>query len=284
MDVQYENKVMSSLLLYADHMICKKGNAYSNTSSFFYETTQTYSNLYNYSTPYKQIVSDHSISGANQLSWVYLDGSFKNIGSSNLQSINQNQGIAYFSSQITGTNRISGDYAVKDFNFYLSNRPEEEILFETKYHLRPKVNESPTGLKPDQITYPAIFIKSIGGTNVPAAFGGLDKTIIDAWCIILAESAYQLDAAVSILKDMVKTKVCFIQNDLPFNALGAYTGTAYNYTGLSAPKTGSEDFIFIDEVNVSKNIGIAGGYKNLNPDIYNGFVDFNLNQFRYPRR
>ena len=284
MDVQYENKVMSSLLLYADHMISKKGNAFANTSSYFYETTQSYANIYNYSAPYKQIVSDHSITGASQLTGVYVDGSFSGVGQGTLHSIGHNQGTAYFSSQITGANRISGDFAIKDFNFYLTNKPEEEVLFETKYHLRPQVHETLTGLRPDQITYPAVFVKSIGGTNVPAAFGGLDKTVVDARCIHLAESAYEIDAAVCILKDMVKTKVCFIQNDLPFNALGAYTGKAYNYTGLAAPKTGSEDFIFIDEVHVSKNIGAAGGYKNLNPDVYNAFVDFTLNQFRYPRK
>ena len=284
MDIQYENKVMSSFLLYIDHMICKKGNAYSNASSFFYETSQTFANLHNYSAPYKQMVVDESISGADVMSGVYLDNNFISVGQSGLNSINHVEGMVHFSSQITGSNRLSGDFSLKDFNVYLTNKPEEEVLFETKYHLRPTVNETPTGLRPDQITYPAIFLKSIAGTNTPAAFGGLDKTVIEARCIVLSESSYQLDAALSILKDMVKTTVPFIQSDLPFNALGAYTGTSYNFDTLKATKTGTDERIFIDEVNVSKNITAGGGYKNLNPDIYNGFIDFTLNEFRYPRK
>ena len=288
MDVQYENKVMSSLLLTVDHELCKKGNAFTNHSSFFYPVTQTYNGIYNYSAPFKQMVVDESITGANVMTGVYLDSSFKSVGESNLHSINHNEGTVHFSSQITGSNRISGNYSIKDFNIYFTNDTEDDLIVENKYVVRPSVNETLSGLKPNQITYPAIFVKSIGGTNLPAAYGGLDKTVIDVRCIILADSSYKLDAAVSILKDMVKTNVPFIQGDLPFNALGAYTGTAYNYTGLADPKeTGSppaDNRIFIDEVNVSKNITAAGQYKNLNPDVYNGFVDFTLDQYRYPRK
>ena len=36
MKVQFENKVMSSLLMFVDHKVTQKGDAYTNTKSNFY--------------------------------------------------------------------------------------------------------------------------------------------------------------------------------------------------------------------------------------------------------
>ena len=142
MKIQYENRVMSSLLLYIDHFVCEKGEAFTNSNSYFYETNQTYSNLFNYSSPYKQLVADDSVSNANVMKTVYIDsgGSFKEfqVGSSGVSAIDHTDALVQTTVQITGSNRISGNFAVKEFNTYLTNKAEEKILFETKYQLKPK--------------------------------------------------------------------------------------------------------------------------------------------------
>ena len=200
MKPQFENKAMSSLLLFVDHQVCNKGEAFTNHGSKFYSVPSKWNNYYAYATPFKQLVADQSITGANQLSGVYVNGVFTT--GSPLQSVNHHEGLAVFTSSQSTT--ISGNYAVKDYNVYLTSKTEEELLFETKFELSPKVTQTVTGLKLNQQTYPAIFIRNEGGRNEPFAFGGEDMTHVNAGMVILGDSAYSVDAVCSILKDSLE--------------------------------------------------------------------------------
>ncbi len=287
MKAQFDNRVMSSLLLFVDHQLLAHGEGYTNHSSYFSETNQTYSNYYNYASPFKQFVSDISVTGADVMTQVYLDGVAKNPGDSNFNSIDYLNGQVNFTSQVTGSNRLSGNYAVKEFNVYLTTLSEEEILFESKYHLKPKTNQVVTGLAPDSQTFPAVFVKSTSIENVPFAFGGTDQTNFNARLIVLADSAFNLDSACSILKDVVKSNVYFIQDELPFNALGAYTGVAYNYTGLATGTTdpsAQADAIFLNKASVMKNVAGLDAYNKINPQIHTAFIDYELIIARNPRQ
>ena len=120
-----------------------------------------------------------------------------------------------------GSAKISGEYSVKDFNVSMTSKPEQDLLFETKFKLRPKTHQTITGLDPTQDTFPAIYVKNMGGVNEPFAFGGMDNTVIKARAIIIADSAYKLDAVTSILKDTARDFFRIIEpSGLPFNALG----------------------------------------------------------------
>ena len=288
MKAQYENRVMSSLLLYVDHQILKHGDAYTNHGSYFTETTQTFAGYHNYAAPYKQFVSDTSITGSasytapNIMTGAYVNSGgwkFFPVGASGLNSISYRQGEVHFTSQITGENRISGNYAVKDFNTYLTTLSEDEILFETKYRLRPPTVQTVTGLAPETQTYPAVFVKGSRSFDTPFSFGGTDQTNIDARLVVLADSAFNLDAVCSILRDIVKTYVYLTQDELPFNALGAYTGKAYNYTGIA---TGGAA-IFLNKASVSKHGAGLSPYNDINPQMYTAFVDYELIVARKPR-
>ena len=117
--------------MYIDHFVCEKGEAFTNSNSYFYETNQTYSNLFNYSSPYKQLVADDSVSNANVMKTVYIDsgGSFKEfqVGSGGVSAMNHTD-TSSSTVQITGSNRISGNFAVKEFNTYLTNKAEENTI------------------------------------------------------------------------------------------------------------------------------------------------------------
>ena len=77
MKAQFENKAMSSLLLYIDNKILTKGEAYTNiTSGSVYPISNQYNGIHTYATPFKQLVSDTSIVGANVLSGVFQNGLF----------------------------------------------------------------------------------------------------------------------------------------------------------------------------------------------------------------
>ena len=287
MKVQFENKVMSSLLLFVDHEVTQQGDAYTNHQSNFFKIDSLFSDYYVYATPFKQLVSDGGITGSstpNLLTGVYVDGDGPiGPGTSGLHSINHMQGQAYFTGATDPMSgkTVSGRYAVKDFNVFLTSLPEEQLLFETKLVLNPKTSDIKitTGVDSSSQTYPAIFIKDNGGRNEEYAMGGIEDTIINARAIILADSLFNLDAACGILKDTVRKKMSIIdQADLNLNALGGYTGVTYNYTGEA---TG--DYCYIDDVTVSKNVANRGDFQNLNPNVFSAFVDFELHSHRMPR-
>jgi hypothetical protein len=287
MKVQFENKVMSSLLLFVDHEVTQQGDAYTNHQSNLFKIDSLFSDYYVYASPFKQLVSDSGITGSstpNLLTGVYVDGDGPiGPGTSGLHSINHMQGQAYFTGATDPMSgkTVSGRYAVKDFNVFLTSMPEEQLLFETKLVLNPKTSDIKvsTGVDSSAQTYPAIFIKDNGGRNEEYAMGGIEDTIINARAIVLADSLFNLDAACGILKDTVRKKMSLIeQTDLNLNALGGYTGVTYDYTGVA---TG--DYCYIDDVTVSKNVANRGDFQNLNPNVFSAFVDFELHSHRMPR-
>jgi hypothetical protein len=271
MKAQFENRVMSSFLLFVDHYLLDKGEAYTNYSGLFYPTNNLYNNYYTYSAPFKQLVSDDSIEGATVMKDVYVNGTQTSVGGE-LHGINHYNGQVYFTAD-KSSSLISGNYSFKDFNIYLTNDPEAKLLFETKYHLNSKYPQQLSGLAPNTQPYPAIFVKNMGGVNDPFAIGGLDNTITNTRLVVLSDSNYKLDAACSILKDL-KNKSVPIINDLPFDALGSYTGLDYNYTGLA---TGTGPLIW--DVRVSK-MSMVGDFERLNADVFSAFVDFELSTIR----
>ena len=294
MIAHFENQVMSSLLLFIDNKICKKGKAFTNHGSYFYHVEDQVEGSFSLSAPFKQLVVDTSLEavGADIMTGVFFGTQpferFPPYGG-NVDPAAQTSGpypytINHYQGQLTfeedHKKLVSGDYSVKDFNIYLTSLAEEQLLFETKFSLNPATEEAnPTGLAPDAQTYPAIFIKNNGGQNEPFAFGGADDTIINARAIILADSTYELDAVCGILKDTARESLPLIENDtLPFDARGAYTGELFNYDDF---KTGLG--MSISDVFVSKVMSNRGDFTNLNPDVYSAFVDFELRKVRTPR-
>lgn len=283
MKPQFENNLMSSALFYLDHMVLKEGEAFTNHSGVFYPINNTYSSYYMYGLPFKQIVADSSISGCNVMSGVYVNGSYTSIGQNNLSSINHNEGQAIFSSQISTT--ISGVYAIKDFNFYLSSQPEEELLFETKYSLRPKIHQAEAGLQDNQETYPAIYLKNLGGSNDPYAFGGQDLSLVQVRAIIISDSQFKLDAVNSIFRDLSKTRFGVLtSSDFPMDAFGGTVSGSFDYDEINSSILSFDHReAFIKNVYVSK-VAIPKPYKkNFNKEVCVGFVDFDIETVRYPR-
>lgn len=276
MKAQLDNVLMSSMMLWMDNKILSKGQAFTNFSSNFYPVPNLINGLSSYGLPFKQIVCDSSIQGANLLSGVYINNTFKTPGSDNFVGINPNQGQIYFNGNQNSV--LSGNYAVKDFNIYITSSPDENILFETQYKTRPKTSQTATGLAPNSITYPAIFLKNNGGTNYPYAFGGLDRTNIEVRAIILADSTFDLDAVSSILRDTSREYIPIIQNS-PFNSLGSLNGGYYNYTNLVANIDVNSKF-YISDVSISR---IINPDNKSNQSIYSSVVDFTLENIRYPR-
>lgn len=283
MKPQFENNLMSSMLFYLDHMVVKEGEAFTNYSGLFYPIASPYSSYNVYGLPYKQIVADSSISGCNIMSGVYLNNTFITGGQNGLSSINHTEGQAIFDTSVSAS--ISGVYAIKDFNFYLSSQPEEELMFETKYSLRPKAGQTLAGLEDNQETYPSIFLKNIGGTNSPFSFGGQDSSLIQVRAIILSDSSFKLDAVNSIFRDLARTNFGVMEkNDFPIDAFGGTVSGHYNYDNINSSIISiSHREAFIKDVYISK-VSVPESYKaNFNKEVCVGYVDFDVQVVRYPR-
>jgi hypothetical protein len=281
MKAQVANNMMSSFLAFLDNRVLSKGDAYTNHSSLLYKVDQSIHGSYTiWGAPFKQMVCDASIASATKFDRVHINGAGPyQANTSGISFFQHHNGQVFFdeSTAPAGITSVSGSYAIKDFNTYLTSEPEEELLFTTKFELRPKTTQAITGLSMESKTYPAIFIKDNGGRNEPFAFGGLDNTIMDVRAIVLADSAFNLDAVCSIMKDCNTAKIALMEHaDFPFNAYGACTGT-YNYETLAASKT---DSFFVESVSISKTVPNRGDYDNINPDVFSAFADFELSNVR----
>jgi len=162
MIAQWENKVMSSMLLFLDNQICDKGQAYTNVTdqqaylidSNYNQLTWSATNyeLQAWALPFKQIIIDESITGATICKTVELsqDGVNYSITSpqgahmGDFNCILHHKGQFLFSDDITasGLTHAKANCAVKDFNIYISSKFEEDLLINTKYQTHPKINQT----------------------------------------------------------------------------------------------------------------------------------------------
>lgn len=285
MKTQYENRVLSSFLLWFDHHLLDKGDAFTNHGSKFYDVDGLYYGYNAYGAPFKQFVTDSSITNATVMSGVYVGGSssshFHQTGEANLVNINYDQGQVYFS-ESQGSDLVSGNYAVKDFNVYLTSKAEQELLFEDAIKLRSSTTQTETGLAPNAATYPAVFIKNNGGENEPWALGGEDVTKTNIRAVVMADSQFNLDALCSIFKDSARLSVpVFPDEKYPFDALGGLKSGVYNYNELS---NGVADWVYLNNVEVSRfSLGYMENLNNSNPDVFKAMIDFELEGYRSPR-
>ena len=286
---QFDNILMTSMLLWLDNKIVTNGQAYTNYQSVFYPLSNMIYGYYTYGAPLKQMVIDSSISGANIISGVYVNGVFTVPGENNLSGINATEGQLYFSQPISNPSKVlSGNYAIKDYNIYLTSKTEENLLFETQYQINPKTYQNPTGLPIGSETYPVIYLKYQGGKNKPLAFGGFDQTVSNVRAVILSDSVFSLDAVTSIMRDTSRELIPLIYpNEMPFNSLGSVSlsGNNFNYINYTANKANTDDYLYINDVNVTKtDTRLLNATNSLNRNVYSAFVDFEVAKNRYPRQ
>lgn len=284
MKASFGNKTLSSLLLWFDHTLCDKGQAYTNVGSLFYKTANYYTGLQTYTAPYKGFVADSSVSGANILSGVYLNNIYTPLGTSGFTGCNYELGQIYFTGLLPSNIPVSGNYALKEFNVRLTSISEEKLLFETKYSLRNKTPQIPTGIQPENITYPVIYLKRENSHSEPFAFGGLDKTHQKVTAIVLAASQFSADAVCSLFEDRVRTYVPLIeQSEMPYNAFGGLNSGVYNYTGQVAAKPNSSQMFIDSAASMSIQGSAHRDLYDLNPGVFVSVIELDTIAIRDPR-
>ncbi len=279
----YETNLMSSLLLYVNHEVIRKGQAFTNNSGLFYDVSDPYNNIHTHALPFQPLIADKSIKGPIIMTGVFLNNSLLFTGSSGFYDINFSRSQVFFTNPITGI--LSGEYSVADFNVELTNQPEETLLFETKFNLKSKVPISLSGVEPGSLTYPVIYLRNNGGNNEGFAFGGTDLTKTFVRAVILTDSQFSLDATLGIFKDLKNTPVALIpNNEFPYNAFGGLRSGVYHYDNLVSGHLANNNTAWIDDVNVAKyNLNLKTEVNVLSKEVFAGFVDLDLSTLRTPR-
>lgn len=273
MKEQFVHKITNSFMLWFDNFLLTKGEAYSNkTGTFHYNPDEFLNDSYvPFSSPYKQFVTDSSITGA--ILPTGIDGDSHYIDYDNGR-------IVETGSNYTSDSVITGTFAVKDFNVYFTNETEDDLIVEQKFTVNSRVpNNISSGIPPYDQVVPAIFLSTATVENQGFAFGGEEETTVRANAVILAEDTYQLDGVLSIFADSHNEIFHPIpMTGHPINEYGDLKNGSYNYTTLKNQYNNTNPFI-VDRVNTSKLTDKAR--KSLANDLYVGFIDFDIKIHRF---
>ena len=277
---QFQHKLTSSFFLWFDNFLLKKGEAYSNKTGelFHYVDPRLDSRYVAYGSPYKQWVTDSSIAGAVIPTGVSVVGAGTS-GRDDGVVFDFENGRALFSGSDTSMT-VTGEFAVKDFSVYLTNDTEDDLIVENKYTVNSRIPSGPlTYIEPYDDVIPAIFLSISQAENSPFALGGMQETKIQAKAVILAEDTYQLDGVMSIFMDSVNEVIAAIpMSGYPITELGDLKDGDFNYTGLANDYVGETKFC-VEKVKTSK---LTDRTRNvLANELYVGFVDFDIEQYRY---
>lgn len=269
MKAQLEPIIISNFLLLLDHSIQNKGAAFFPYSGLFYPIDSDINGYYSYASPFKPLCNDTSISGANVLSGLYINGVYNPIGSGHFKRFNHYKGVAYFDQNYPNNTIISGNCSVKEFGIELSDQPEWKLLFETKYTNQNMFSQNLSGLHPNEKTAPIIYVVFKGQQNDPFAFTHLDNSKINLRCVIISDNEFQSLNVCSILKNLYQFNVPILQS-LPFNSIGGTTGELYNY------KTIPTNNIYSVLVSDARSVDISqkGDFKDIVRNL--ALVDFTL--------
>lgn len=283
MKKQIINDCKASFSFWIENSILDEGQAYTNyTSKLFYNKDNRLGTGYvSYSSPFKQWVYDQGVSGAFICSGISGSLNLGN-GQSGLMVDYENGRIILPASFGTGLN-ITGSYAFKDFNVYLSNETEEKLLTNAKFYLNSRYDRSPTGaITPYEIVTPAIFINALSKEDSAFALGGEKQTKISMSTIIFSETMDNLDAVISFLTD--KSEKSFAQINQSIDPLNPYGGvktglypSGYNYKAIRSNAFTPGNLFYVESARGSK---MSDSFKS-NDRNFVGIVDFEITRERY---
>ena len=281
MKPQYQHELMTSFMLWFDNHLLNKGEAYSNKTGqlYYFNDSRLPTGYKAYASSYKQWVTDSSITGSvNPI----IPTGFNGSGRSDDIIFDFENGRIIETGNSFGTSEvITGTFAIKDFNIYLTNNTEEDLILENKFQLNSRYTQSPSGVEPyDQVT-PAVFLSSEIMRNEPFAFGGEDLTRNNVKAVVLAENNYQLDGVLSIFADTARKTIAKIPfTGHPSTEYGDIKNGLYNYSPVSS-SYGNQNLYYIEDVTVSKFSERA--QQQVPGEIKVGFMDFEVYTSRFPR-
>ena len=278
MKEQFQHRITTSFFMWFDNFLLTKGEAFSNKTGEFsyYEDNRLDSTYKAYGSPFKTWVTDSSVTGANIPTGVFIGGNFSGRDDGVVLDFQNGRAL------ISGSDEdltVTGEFSVKDFNVYITNDTEDDLIIENKFKVNSRLPSASYGaISPYDDVVPAVFISTANSTNEPFAFGGIQNTSVQVKAVILAEDTYQLDGVLSIFMDSVNECITSIpMTGYPITELGDLKDGSYSYTGTEAGYTDDRKF-YVDSVTTSKLTD--RDRKSLAHEMYVGFIDFDVKQMR----
>ena len=301
MKPQFQHEATTSFALWLDSHLTNKAEAYSNKQGNLYYLPDERMPMYpedpagmiSYNSEYKQWVYDSDAKDAIIPEGVFIDTgdgvyNFCERGQSGLALDFENGRVllsgAYFPTNYESLN-IQAEFAVKDINIYLSDDTEENLVIQSSLNVNSRTTPdygAGVGLTPYQRVAPAAFVSMESSKNVPFAFGGEDLTKLFYRVVLFAEDLYQLDGFISTCTDTYNLAIKGVKyEEHPLNEYSDLKTGHYSYRETVMNSQKKEPLMFIEDVKASKISDRLR--KTTNPDLYLGFVDFEVSQARYPR-
>lgn len=300
MKPQFQHEATTSFALWLDHHLCKHAEAFQNKQGELYYKEDDRLSKYpedpygfiTYASEYKQWVYNSDADGASIPSGVYIDQGegfeFCPRGESGLMIDFDNGRILLDGDEFKdnyNSLKIKAEFAVKDINIYLSDDTEENLVLENKYNVNsrtvPDLGKG-EGVNPYEHVAPAAFVSMERTSNTPFAFGGEDLTHLYYRVVFFTENLYQLDGCLSVCADAVNLAVPNIgYDDYPLDEYGDIKNGSFSYKETVSECKKVPQLMFIDNVYSSKISDRLS--KTTNPNLFLGFVDFEVCQSRFPR-
>lgn len=260
MKEQTDHKVVDSFVEWFEHVLLNEAEAYINVSTPLFDMpNDTFNGLDTYSAPFYQWVHDQSVSGANIPTAASLGVDY----------------VDYRNGRTIGAKPVGDiDYAIKEFNIYMTTMPLQKLIFEDSYQLRPNPIDFPmVGLKPNNIIAPCIFIRPENQTVVPLALGGSITRKFFFNALVYSNDEFKLHAVVSIFMEKLFKYVAILDSS-PLNQYGDYKDGGYNYQDILAANSGSNNLLRIQSINYYpiENDSIS----KMHPDLFLGRIFFEL--------
>lgn len=262
MKPQNDHKVVDSFVQWFEYQLLNEAEAYINVSTPLFDAENPqFSGMSEYSAPFYQWVHDQSITGAN-------------IPTASGLGVNY---IDYKNGRVFGS-KPSGsiNYAIKEFNVYMTTSPMHRLLFEDRYQLRPSPIEFPmSGLAPNNVVAPCIFIRPENQGVSPLALGGSITRKFFFNALIYSNDEFKLHAVVSIFMSKLFSYIPVLDTT-PLNFFGDYKTGGYNYEHELEANSGSNALLRIASINYFpiENDSIS----KIHPDFYLGRIFFELHQ------
>ncbi len=273
-----DHDVDSSVFLWLDYLLIERNLGFDNYSGAFRPVTSSISGKTAYAAPHRQFVYDSSVTGAIVPSGVLSNGSFVPAGTG--VAIDYVQGQALFPS--SAAQPVTARYSFKEINVYVTDQPEEKILFENRFVERPRSSPPHADFLPTDLVYPCILIKSEAGDNVQESFDGMARTTMPVRLVFLAENPYQYRAVTSVLRDQQdKHIVLFPPEQLPFDQYFNLKSGSFDYSqAITVLQEDQSRLAYLREVAISPFPDRVNS--QIGPKVRGAFIDIDLELMRFP--
>lgn len=284
MRASFDNNLLASAYLYADHVMCQIGQAYGTVTTKLFPTVDPRlpAGYQGYSAPLVGWVYDSGVSGAHIINEVSGGGYSAPLTRASGVRFDYLNGRVVLPSSITlpAGNPLTGTYSFKEANLLLSNENEDPLVTQGKYFLNPRFTAplSASGVPPGNMVTPAVFIAPLTTRNDAFQLGGLVNTKTTMTLTIMAETSFQLTSLLSLFRDCRYQYLPMVNTvDAPLDGWNDVKGgTGFNYKTLVAQYGQPGNLVYIEDVHVAR----VSDRAKANPQLFLGVVDLDLSYVR----